>query len=70
MAYEQKDNSGVAFTNQKKQNQTQPDFTGSVMIEGKTKDVSIWIKQSKTGTDYFTLAFRDKKVVEQTNDIP
>jgi hypothetical protein len=64
MNYEQKDNSGVAFTNQKKQTEMQPDFTGNVMIDGKKKDVSIWIKKSKAGTDYFTLAFRDKKEPE------
>lgn len=58
--YEQKDNSGAVFINKKKQNDMQPDFTGSAMIDGKMKDVSIWVKKSKTNTEYYSLAFRNK----------
>jgi hypothetical protein len=67
MNQEQKDNSGVAFVNQKKQTEMQPDYTGNVMIDGKLKDVSIWNKKAKSGIMYFTLAFRDKKIINNEN---
>ena len=60
MAYEHKPNSGSAFANRKKTSENHPDFTGTALIDGKLKDVSIWMKKSAQGTDYFSLSFRDK----------
>ena len=60
MAYEHKPNSGSAFANRKKTSENHPDFTGTALIDGKLKDVSIWMKKSAQGIDYFSLSFRDK----------
>lgn len=60
MAYEHKPNSGSAFANRKKTTENHPDFTGTALIDGKMKDVSIWMKKSTQGTEYFSISFRDK----------
>jgi hypothetical protein len=61
MAYEHKESTGSLFQNNKKQTENQPDFTGTALIDGKLRDVSLWIKKAKSGIEYFNLAFRDKK---------
>jgi uncharacterized protein (DUF736 family) len=60
MAYEHKPNSGSAFANKKKTTDNHPDFTGTAMIDGKMMDISIWMKTSAQGTEYFSLSFRTK----------
>jgi len=55
MAFEIKDMSGSLFINNKKDKETQPDFTGSIKIEGKEYRLSGWRKQSKNGLDYTSL---------------
>jgi hypothetical protein len=44
MAYEQKDNSFSLFKN-KKENETQPDYTGTAKWKGETIRISAWIKK-------------------------
>jgi len=45
-AYEQKDNDGVAFTNNKKTEEWHAEFTGKAMVDGKMYWVSISDKTS------------------------
>ena len=61
--YEQKDNSGVMFVNDKKQTDTQPDRRGNAMIGGVDYWVSGWIKESSKGDKYLRLAFTPKEEV-------
>lgn len=58
--YEQKDNSGAMFVNDKKESDTHPDRKGSAMIDGKEYWVSGWINTSKAGTKYMSLKFNAK----------
>ena len=60
MAYEQKDNTGAAFTNRKKESERHPDFTGNAMIGGVEYWVSTWVKQDKNGKPYHSHSFRLK----------
>lgn len=50
---------GVLFKNERKQKDTHPEYTGSCTIDGKEYDISVWVKESKAGKKYMSLAFRD-----------
>jgi hypothetical protein len=60
MAYEQKDNSGSLWVNDRKESDTHPDRTGSAMIDGKAYWVNGWIKKSDKG-QWLSLAFKPKE---------
>jgi hypothetical protein len=70
MAYEQKDNSGILFKNEKKQSDKHPDYKGNALIGGKLYWLAGWIKKGKKGT-FLTLALTEKQSnpqSEPTND--
>jgi hypothetical protein len=43
------ENRVVIFKNNKKTEEKQPDYTGSINVEGKEYSVSLWIKEGKAG---------------------
>lgn len=52
----QKPNYGALFSNQKKENDTQPGFTGEIMLpDGKLMRIAAWAKTSAGGKSYFSL---------------
>jgi len=55
---ETKNNSGAIFKNTKTK-ETQPDYRGKVNVNGKDMEVSLWVKESKTGTKYFSASFQE-----------
>lgn len=59
MAYEQNPNSGSLFRNEKKNAPNQPDYEGNALIGGKTYRIAAWIKDSKSGKKYMSLAFSE-----------
>jgi hypothetical protein len=59
--YEQKDNSGAMFVNDKKETDSHPDRKGSAMIGGVDYWVSGWINESSKGTKYMSLKFTPKE---------
>lgn len=59
MAYEQKDNSGSLFREAEKKSERSPDYTGKAMIDGKMKRIAGWIKQTKAGGNFLSLAISD-----------
>jgi hypothetical protein len=60
MAYEQKDNSGSLFRNERKEKDTHPDHTGTALIDGREYWVSAWIKTKQDGGKFFSMAFKSK----------
>jgi len=58
--YEQKDNSGALFVNDKREKETQPNAKGSAMIGGVEYWVSAWTNTSSKGTKYQSLKFEPK----------
>jgi len=36
-----------------------PDYKGKAMIDGKAKDVAVWLNESKNGKQYFSLKFSE-----------
>jgi hypothetical protein len=61
MSYEQRDNSGSVFVNDRKDKDTHPDRTGTAMIDGKNYWVSGWIKKDRNGKSFMSLAFKPKE---------
>ena len=46
---EKRDNSGVLFKNDKKENDRAPEYKGNIMVDGQEYWLSAWIKEGKTG---------------------
>jgi len=59
--YEQKDNSGAMFVNDKKETESHPDRKGSAMVGGVEYWVSGWINESAKGNKYMSLSFTPKE---------
>jgi hypothetical protein len=57
MAYEQRDNQGTLFKNDKREKDTHPNATGKAMIDGRMYYVSAWTKQGSKGP-FQSLAFK------------
>lgn len=60
MAYEQKENSGSLFKNDKKTSDSQPNAKGEAKIGGVVYWVSAWTKKDKNGNPWQSLAFTPK----------
>jgi hypothetical protein len=63
--FEQKDNSGSLFKNERREKDTHPHATGSALIEGVEYWVSAWTKEGKSGK-FQSLAFKRK--TDKTQD--
>lgn len=59
MAYEQRDNSGSIFRNQKKTEENHPNGQGKCMVGGVTYYISSWVKTDKNGHKWQSLSFKD-----------
>jgi hypothetical protein len=46
---EQRDNSGVLFTNDKREKESHPNYKGNIRVDGKDYWISGWIKEGKNG---------------------
>ena len=44
-----RDNSGVLFKSDKKDNERAPDYKGNIMVDGNDYWLSAWIKEGKNG---------------------
>lgn len=58
MTFEQKDNSGALFINNKKTKDTHPDRTGRLRIGGRDFYLDGWLKQDKNGKSYLSLSVK------------
>lgn len=56
MAYETKPNTGAIFKNEKKANEKHPDYRGNINVDGKEKEISLWLKESAKGVKYFSVS--------------
>jgi len=56
---ETKLNSGAIFKNAKKTNEKQPDYQGTVNVNGKEMQISMWLKESQKGVKYFSVSFQE-----------
>jgi uncharacterized protein (DUF736 family) len=61
MSYEQKNNNGALFKNDKDGVDTRPDYRGKARVNGADVEISAWIKKSKAGTTYMSLSFQEPR---------
>ena len=66
---EKRDNSGVLFKNDKKENDRAPDYKGNVMVDGTEYWLSAWIKEGKTGK-FMGLALSPRDAQPPTSKTP
>lgn len=60
MAYEQKDNSGSLFKNDRKEADTHADYRGTIKVAGVDYWIDAWINESSNGTKYMGLKVKPK----------
>lgn len=66
--YQQKDNSGSLFRNDRKESDKHPDYKGNAKIDGVDYWISAWLKE-KNGQKYFSFSFQPKQQ-QQGNSRP
>lgn len=67
MAINQKDNSGALFINDRKEKESQPDYTGKCVVNGRAMQISSWKNTDKNGKAYLGLAFSEPYVKDGNN---
>ena len=61
MAYEQRDNSGSLFKNDRKEKENHPDYKGGCMVGGVEMWMSAWLKTGANGTKFMSFSFQPKE---------
>ncbi len=61
MAFEPKDMSAALFRNDKRENEQQPEYRGDGLVNGEPVWLSAWIKETKDGQKFFSIAFTNKQ---------
>ena len=56
---EQKENSGAIFKNNYKKADTHPDYKGKMNVDGKDKEVALWVRETKNGEKFFSMAISE-----------
>jgi hypothetical protein len=70
MAYEQKDNSGSLFKNDKREKDTHANARGSAMIDGVHYWVDAWTNTAQSGDKYQSLKFKRKDAPNGSQGAP
>jgi hypothetical protein len=60
MAFEQKDNSGSLFKNDRKAMDSHADYTGSIKVDGRDYWLNAWLKDGAKGK-YMSVSVRPKE---------
>lgn len=67
MAYQQRDNTGTLFRNERRENDNHPNARGTAIIDGVEYEVSAWTKHGQKGA-FQSLAFKRKGVASRDQD--
>jgi hypothetical protein len=63
MAYVPKEGSGSLFKNDRKNTETHPDYTGSIMVNGHEHYLSAWVKEGAKGKFFSVSIGKEKQPV-------
>ena len=63
-------NRGALFKNDKKTQDTHPEYTGSLNVNGVDHWLSGWIKEGKNGSKFFSLSIRPKQEAPRQSSEP
>ena len=67
MSYEQRENTGALFRNEKKQpGDRTPDYRGDAMVNGKRVEIAAWVKEAASGKKFLSLKFSEPRERDQT----
>ena len=61
MAYTPKEGSGSLFKNDRKTTDNHPDYSGTIMVNGKEHWLSGWVKEGKKGK-FFSISIGKEKI--------
>jgi uncharacterized protein (DUF736 family) len=61
-------NSAVIFKNNKKENEKHPDYRGTINVDGRELEISLWIKEGKAGKFFSGKISEPYKKMENTSD--
>jgi len=67
MGYEQRENSGTLFRNEKGDNPARPDYRGEALVDGVEYRVSAWVKDGKKGK-FLSMAFEAKETLAEQQE--
>jgi len=68
--YKHKENSGSLFVNSyKKEGSNQPDYRGTVNVDGQEKEISGWKKETNDGKVFLSLSFQEPYKKETVADV-
>lgn len=67
---ETKNNAGAIFKNTYKKTDSQPDYKGKCMVNGKELEIALWVKDTKTGEKFFSASFNEPYVAPETSAFP
>ena len=70
MAYEQKNNSGSLFKNERKEKDTHADYRGECLIEGVAYYMDAWLKTAESGRKWMSFSFKPKRANEESRQAP
>ena len=54
-------NRGVLFKNDRKEKETHSDYNGTINVGGTDFWLNAWLKESKSGTKFFSLSVKEKE---------
>lgn len=65
-------NRGAIFKNNKKEKETHPDYRGTINVDGVEKEISLWVKTSQKGEQFFSVSISEpykKTETKPDNDL-
>lgn len=69
MAYVPKEGSGSLFKNDRKVSENHPDYTGTILVNGKEHFLSAWVKEGKSGK-FFSVSIGKEKLPKEAQVAP
>lgn len=70
MSYQQRENSGALFRNERKNGEKHPDYTGNLNIGGQPFELAAWIRKSQGGKTFMSLSVKPVQARKEAAPLP